>query len=131
LSAEVYVINADGSGLNRLTDNRQEERSPDWSPDGERVAFSCHSDGADLDHEICVMNADGTGLTRLTDNTLTELSPSWSPDADKIAFQRPGPDGGFEIWVMNPDGTDQTRLTSTPGPPTSLFPNWGKLRVHD
>jgi TolB protein len=130
LSAELYVTDADGTGLRRVTDNRQEERSPDWSPDGERLAFSCHTDSADQDHEICVMNADGTGLTRLTDNTLTELSPSWSPDGNQIAFQRPGPDGGFEIWSMNADGTDQTQLTSTPGLPTTLFPNWGELRVH-
>jgi TolB protein len=131
LSAELYVINADGTGLERLTDNNQEERSPDWSPEGERLVFSCHTSGADQDHEICVMNADGTGMTRLTDNTLPELSPSWSPDGDRIAFQRPAADGlGFEIWSMNPDGTDQTQLTTTPGPTSTLLPNWGLLRVH-
>jgi Tol biopolymer transport system component len=75
-SAELYLINADGTGQPvRLTNNLEEERSPDWSPDGTRLAFSCRTGGADL--ELCVMNADGTGLTQLTDNTVPELSPSW------------------------------------------------------
>jgi Tol biopolymer transport system component len=77
------------------------------------------------------MNADGTGRVQLTENRLPELSPSWSPDGQRIAFQRPAADGlGNEIWSMNPDGTDQTQLTDTPGPATTLGPNWGRLRVH-
>jgi TolB protein len=124
-SAELYLINADGTGQpERLTDNLEEERSPDWSPDGTRLAFSCRTGGADL--ELCVMNADGTGLTRLTDNTVPELSPSWSPDGEKIAFQRPIT-GRQQIWSIDPDGTDEMQLTNTPG--LNLSPNWGKLRI--
>ena len=69
LSAELYLRNADGTVLTRLTDSPL-ERSPDWSPDGERLAFSCPIDGTE--DQICVMNADGTGQVRLT-NALTEL----------------------------------------------------------
>jgi Tol biopolymer transport system component len=77
------------------------------------------------------MNADGSGRVQLTDNRLTELSPSWSPDGERIAFQRPAADGlGVEIWSMKTDGTDQTQLTDTPGPATTLGPNWGRLLVH-
>lgn len=130
-SAELYVMNADGTGRVQLTDNNREERSPDWSPDGERLAFTCDTDGTGQGFEICVMNADGTGRLQLTENRLPELSPSWSPDGQRIAFQRPAADGlGNEIWSMNPDGTDQTQLTDTPGPATTLGPNWGRLRVH-
>ncbi len=129
-SAELYTINADGTGLTRLTNNHQEERSPDWSPDGQRIAYSCNTGGTPQDHEICVINADGTDEVQLTHNGVTELSPSWSPDGDKIAFQRQAVDGqGFDLWEMNPDGTDQTQLTNSPGAPTDLSPNWGKLRI--
>lgn len=125
-SAELYLINADGTGQpQRLTNNFEEERSPDWSPDGTRLAFSCRTGGTDL--ELCVMNADGTGLTQLTDNTVPELSPSWSPDGQKIAFQRPVA-GRQQIWLINSDGTDQIQLTNTLG--LNLSPNWGLLRVH-
>jgi TolB protein len=125
-SAELYLINADGTGQpERLTNNFEEERSPDWSPDGTRLAVSCRTGGTDL--ELCVMNADGTGLTQLTDNTVPELSPSWSPDGQKIAFQRPVA-GRQQIWLINSDGTDQIQLTNTLG--LNLSPNWGLLRVH-
>jgi TolB protein len=125
-SAEIYLINADGTGLQRVTTNLEEERSPDWSPDGARLAFSCRTGGPDF--EICVMNADGTGKIQLTDNDVVDLSPSWSPDGQKIAFQRPPVPGRQQIWLMNADGTDQRLLTDvTLG--INLSPSWGELRV--
>ena len=69
VTAEIYVINADGSSKpTRLTNNAEEERAPSWSTDGKRVVFCCRRGGPDL--EICVMNADGTGQMQLTDNTI-------------------------------------------------------------
>lgn len=126
-SAELYVINADGTGLTRLTDNHQEERSPDWSPNGERLAFSCNTSGTAAGHEICVMNADGSGLTQLTHNTEADLTPSWSPDVQRIAFQRQPVGGRIQIWSMKTDGSDERQLTTTAG--INLSPNWGQLRV--
>ena len=42
---EIYVMNADGSGLNRLTYNSAWDTVPSWSPDGRRIAFSSSRDG--------------------------------------------------------------------------------------
>lgn len=130
LSAELWVIDADGTGLDRLTDNDEEERSPDWSPDGERLAFSCNTTGTMAGHEICVMNANGTGMAQLTQNLQADLSPSWSPDGERIAFQRQVSPGRVQIWSMNANGTDQKQLT-TALVGTDLSPNWGELGVKD
>jgi Tol biopolymer transport system component len=123
--AEIFVINADGTGLTRLTFNAEEERAPSWSSDGTRIVFMCRRGGSDF--ELCVMNADGTGQVQLTDNSVLDATPSWSPDDGKIVFHRPV-GGRFQLWLMNPDGTDQVQLTDTPG--LNLFPSWGEVVVH-
>jgi len=73
---EIYVINADGSGLKRLTNNPASDQYPAWSPDSKRIAFASNRDG---NYEIYVMNADGTGLNHLTNNSADDILPAWAP----------------------------------------------------
>lgn len=104
---EIYVMNADGSGVIRLTNDFGHDSEPAWSPDGRRIAFSSDRDG---DWDIYVMNADGSDVRRLTDNSDADSQPAWSPDGQRIAFVSDR-DGDGEIYVMNADGTEVRRLT--------------------
>jgi TolB protein len=124
--AEIYVMNADGTGRVRLTANGAEERAPAWSPDGRQIIFSCRIEGPRADFEICVMNADGSDVRQLTFNTVQDLTATWAPDGTQIVLHRIPP---FELFVMNADGTGEIQRTNTVG--LNGFANWGELRVHD
>jgi dipeptidyl aminopeptidase/acylaminoacyl peptidase len=82
---DIYVANADGSGLKRLTTSPAREFDPSWSPEGAKIAYR-YQPGDDASAEIYVMGADGSAKTNLTRSPGQDHSPAWSPDGTKIAF---------------------------------------------
>ncbi len=69
---DIWIMNADGTGATRLTDEAGDDFGPRFSPNGGRIAFSSSRDG---DFEICVVNSDGTGFTPLT-HTSSDFEPT-------------------------------------------------------
>jgi Tol biopolymer transport system component len=76
---DIYVINADGTGLRRLTDGMD----PAWSPDGKKVAFARWRDP----RGIYVIDEDGSNETLLFGWSEAK-APAWSPDGSYIVFTR-------------------------------------------
>lgn len=125
-NAEIYVMNADGSNVTRVTRSTRSvstqsgttasfDNAPAFSSDGRRIAFTSFRDGHG---EVYVANTDGTGQMRLTfGDELSHIfdgESTFSPDGSRIAFTsaRDGGSNRFEVHRMNADGTGQTRLTN-------------------
>ena len=108
-NADIYVVDADGSNLLRLTDGPVIEYEPSWSPDGSRIAF----EGYDLASggqppsavRLYVMNADGTGISELGPENVQ--GPAWSPDGSEIAYV--DIESG-SIMAIRPDGSGERRI---------------------
>src|SRR5262245_1474069 len=79
---EIYVMNPDGSGRRRLTDQPRHDSGPVWSPDGKQIAFFSRRNG---NTDIYVMKVDGSGVRRLTRSPAYDFTPTWSPHGTQIA----------------------------------------------
>jgi len=101
---EIYLMERDGSNIRRLTECAGTASAPAWSPDGQRITFSCGG--------LHVMNADGSNQRRLT-NDPGDFRSVWSPDGKQIAFNC-GPKGKweqYEVCVIRADGSGFRTLT--------------------
>src|SRR5215211_545919 len=77
---ELYVMNADGSGLTRLTHNDGDDVAPTWAPDGSAMAFQSSRNAPVGDnYEVYVIRPDGSCLTWLTNGTQESGVPDWQP----------------------------------------------------
>jgi Tol biopolymer transport system component len=117
---EIYVVEADGSGLQELDVCGM---SPVWSPDGRSILFACP--GSTL-WEICIMSADGLNRRSLT--TLNLDHNQWwkqfslSPDGRSIAISHSYTDDNYEVYIMDVDGSNWRRLTENPA--SDVHPTW-------
>lgn len=75
---EIYIMNADGSGVLQLTDNDCTDGYPRWSPDGSRFLFTSDRHEANR-WEVYLMDSDGTNVRRLTHSPpgVTAVNPVW------------------------------------------------------
>ena len=99
--AEIYIVNADGTGLTRLTNNPAFDGMPCFRWDGRRIVFTSDRDG---NPEIYSMKANGTDVTRLTDHPSADFSPYYSSDGRYIIF---GSERGTSYtYIMNAFGKE-------------------------
>lgn len=92
----LFVANADGTKARAIIDPESSAvpysdlATPQWSPDGLRIALALASPDDSNVWRIYIVNADGSGLRELSDapGARTEAQPSWSPDGTRVAFQR-------------------------------------------
>ncbi len=127
-SEAIYLMNADGSGLRRLSraGTNTDDNLADFSPDGHHIAFISDRNDPNLttgcrqgagigapgcNWEIYVMNADGTGQRRVTHDPGADVYPEFSPHGNKIMFGSTR-SGSSAVYTMNRDGSDVAQVTA-------------------
>ena len=149
---DVWVIQADGTGLVNLTRDALDEGPPSWSPDGRRLAFTSAPIVPGAKSSVEIIDADGNGRRVLAGGS----APAWSPDGTRIAYS--GDDGVHvlelmssqgrlvapagsrpswapdarkivyvrdnDVWVVDADGAEPQRLTSFTAARFAIAPTW-------
>jgi len=115
---ELFVVAADGSGLQAVTTGGSAQR-PVWSPDGARLAFLADAGG------VHVVDVTTKKVTTVADDTATaDTVITWAPDGSLLAW-----DGDAGIVVAAPDGTGRKQLTSGEDHDPAWSPDGSKLLV--
>jgi Tol biopolymer transport system component len=121
----LYLMNSDGTGEIALTSGLTEERTPEWSPKRDRIAFARFAQPGGSIADIYVMRADGSGLTRLTNGPEVEEDPSWSPDGERIVFTASDRSTGrTKIRILRVDGGRAPQLPDPPDGCIDREPAW-------
>jgi TolB protein len=120
----IYVLDADGSNLRRVTPMRLNAGNPDWSPDGKRIVFNSSYEGQAA-VEIYTIRPDGGGLKRVRREPRNSFSfePVWSPDGERIAFVHGTRTQVPHIWTMKRNGKGLRQITHGPKPDVRV--DWG------
>jgi Tol biopolymer transport system component len=122
----VFVVNADGSGLRRVTPYKlRAGDGPDWSPDGTQILFRSPETEDFLHSNIFTIHPDGTGLRQVTHAgpSTKVYSASFSPDGGSITVGMTGVDGQADVFRIGADGSGLTPVTRTQQ--WDSAPDWG------
>ncbi len=115
---DIFLINADGTGLIQITHHAAGKEfdsvSPVFSPDGTQIVFATmrnrEDPGNNNTSEIYRMAKDGSNVTRLTNDSDYDSSPCWSADGTKILFAGERPEA--RLFTMS--STDGSSISEVP-----------------
>jgi TolB protein len=116
---DLYVCNADGGNLKRLTKSPQDESSPCWSPDGQWICFAGKTSSKSSERRALFKISAGGGEAQRLSTGLNPTEPDWSPDGKWIAFTVQY--SNFQICVVPAKGGEAINLVEGEDP--SWSPN--------
>ena len=127
---DIYLLDLQSGGIQRLTNTPAYDASPAWSPDLAWVAYESYV-GANLEIAITSLKDPTQVPILLTDDLASDHSPAWTPDGRQIAFisNRSGND---DVWLADLDHTDASRFTDISNSPGSAeaHPAWSPDGSH-
>jgi TolB protein len=127
---EIYIADASGSNLRKITSFRGPDVAPTWNPrTNAQIAWVSGRTGLP---QIYVMDQDGANIQRMTDGGYA-VSPSWAPNGQFLTFSwnrkyGPGAPGGQDIYVMDIASKRWLQLTHDAG--SNDYPSWAPDTRH-
>ncbi len=97
---DIYVMNADGTGVTQLTSGPDRDAHPSFSEDGSTVVFERGTG-------ISTVAVSGGPVTALTDGSLVDTRPSYCPPGNVVVFSRNG-----DLWAV--ENGKLTQVTNSP-----------------
>ena len=106
---DIYLMNPDGSEMERITRHRAMDVGPKWSPTGEQILFQSDRDRFPLSWDLYLMDADGSHVRRIFAKSVDRRSATWAPDEKQIAYTR-WEQGKTFIYIAPIDGKKEERV---------------------
>jgi Tol biopolymer transport system component len=116
LNSGIWIVNANGTGLRQITQEtpgRSWDFSPQWSPEGTRLAFF-RLDVKTQAEGVFTVGIDGRDVVQVSPSALGGANPDWSPDGQWIVFTGEAADRSVNLYKIHPDGTSLENLTRQP-----------------
>jgi len=107
----LYLMDASGGNVRRLTDLPGAEWGATWSPDGKSLLFTAGDIGFQ-NYGIYQFELENGEAQPLLVDEFNNTAPDWSPDGSQIAFSSDREDGS-DIFVMDADGTNLCKIVDT------------------
>ena len=104
---DIYLMNPDGGGVVKLTDNPAGDFQPVFSPTGEQILFVSTRDG---NRDLYLIDADGKNEEKVFSSSVDRSVPTWSPDGKRIAYLRYGE---ATLYTAEINGKNETPLAKT------------------
>jgi TolB protein len=118
---QIYQLNANGTGIERVTNGSGEATNAAWHPDGQHFAFAWTSGIAAGNFNIFIMDIGSRQYVQLTHGEGRNENPSWAPDGRHLVFMS-NRTGKEQIYTMLADGSQVKQLTNQG---ENKYPVWG------